>query len=68
MKLIAYGADLVLVSRPVMFGLSYGGEDGVKKLITMLNDELKLAMALTRSFNLKEITEKNVIHFTRPKL
>lgn len=68
MKLIALGADTILVSRPIMYGLVYGGQDGVKNLLTMLNEELKLAMALTHCFNVSEVTEEQVVHVIRPKL
>lgn len=57
MKLIALGADAVLVSRPVMWALVHGGQTGVKNLLTMLNEELKLAMALTHCFRIQEVTE-----------
>jgi len=51
-----------------MWGLVKGGEEGVKALLEMLNEELKLAMALTHNFKLHEITERKVIHFVRAKL
>lgn len=57
MKLIALGADAVLVSRPVMWALVHGGQTGVNNLLTMLNEELKLAMALTHCFRIQEVTE-----------
>lgn len=34
----------------------------------MINEELKLAMALTNSMDIKQITEERVIHSYRPKL
>lgn len=52
MKCLAYGANAVVLNRPIMWGLHYNGKDGVKSLCTMLNDELKLAMALTHCFKL----------------
>ena len=62
MKCLAYGANAVFMSRPVMFGLHAGGEDGVKDIISMLNEEIRLAMALTSCFKITDITEKQVIH------
>jgi isopentenyl diphosphate isomerase/L-lactate dehydrogenase-like FMN-dependent dehydrogenase len=67
-KALAYGATAVFVQRPIMWGLVKGGEEGVKALLEMLNEELKLAMALTHNFKLHEITERKVIHFVRAKL
>ena len=52
MKCLAHGADAVFISRPIMWGLHYKGEEGVKSLVVMLNEELKLAMALTHCFSI----------------
>jgi len=58
LKCLALGATSVSMSRPVMWGLNYNGQEGVKDIMNMLNEEIKLGMALTHSFNLGEITEK----------
>lgn len=55
-KCLALGADGVFVCRPVAWGLCYGGESGLKDLLCMLNEEVKLAMALTHSLKIKDIT------------
>ena len=68
LKCLAFGANAVFISRPVMWGLTMGGEQGVKNLMTMLNDELKLGMALTHCFKLSDVTENQVIHMVRPRL
>ena len=68
MKLLALGANVVFFNKAVMWGLHEGGVEGCKNLFEMLNDELKLAMALTCCFKIKDITEKQVIHMIRPKL
>lgn len=62
LKCIAYGADAVFISRPVMWGLNFGGEEGCQEMMTMLNEELKLCMCLTHCFDLKMIKEEQVIH------
>jgi isopentenyl diphosphate isomerase/L-lactate dehydrogenase-like FMN-dependent dehydrogenase len=46
LKAIALGARAVLVGRPVIWGLAAAGVDGVAEVLTMLHDELALAMAL----------------------
>jgi len=50
MKCLAYGADAVFLNRPVIFGLHAGGEEGCKDIMVMLNEEIRLAMALTCCF------------------
>ena len=67
-KAIAYGANAVFVQRPVMWGLVKGGQEGLTAMLEMLNEELKLAMALTHNFKREEITERKVIHFVRAKM
>jgi len=41
--------------------LNSDGKAGLQKMIEMVNEELKLAMVLTHSVNVKAITEKQVI-------
>lgn len=57
LKCIALGATGVSMGRPVMWGLNYNGLDGVKDVMNMLNEEIKLGMALTHCFNLNDVTE-----------
>jgi (S)-2-hydroxy-acid oxidase len=57
MKCLALGADAVFVNRPVGWGLCYKGENGLKELLCMLNEEVRLAMALTHCFKIKDITQ-----------
>lgn len=45
-KALALGARLVLVGRPVLWGLAAEGEAGVRRVLTGLRDELDLALAL----------------------
>ena len=46
LKAIAYGARAVLVGRPILWGLTVGGEAGVKYVLEMLRNEFDLAMGL----------------------
>jgi isopentenyl diphosphate isomerase/L-lactate dehydrogenase-like FMN-dependent dehydrogenase len=43
---LALGARAVLVGRPVLWGLACGGRDGVRHVLSLLHDELKLALML----------------------
>lgn len=45
-KALALGARAVLVGRPYLWGLAAGGEDGVRRVLEMLRDELEGACAL----------------------
>ncbi|RKH11151.1 alpha-hydroxy-acid oxidizing protein [Corallococcus sp. CA047B] len=47
LKALALGAKAVLVGRPVYWGLAAGGEEGVGHLLSMLREELELALALS---------------------
>jgi 4-hydroxymandelate oxidase len=56
LKALALGANAVLVGRPVLWGLATGGESGVTEALQMLQKEFDLAMALSGSSKLEEIT------------
>ncbi|XP_071794962.1 2-Hydroxyacid oxidase 1-like isoform X2 [Asterias amurensis] len=47
LKALALGARAVFIGRPVWWGLTYKGEEGVRKVLELLRDELSLAMALS---------------------
>jgi 4-hydroxymandelate oxidase len=46
LKALALGARAVLIGRPYLWGLAVEGEAGVRKILTMLREELVLAMQL----------------------
>ena len=47
LKALALGARAVLIGRPYLWGLTIGGEDGVRAVIETLRRELSNAMALS---------------------
>jgi len=53
---LALGADAVLVGRPVLWGLTLGGADGVREVLQLLNSQLDEAMALVGAPSLPDIT------------
>jgi 4-hydroxymandelate oxidase len=55
LKGLALGADLVAVGRPVLWALAVDGADGVQRVLTLLRDELSLAMALAGCRSLADI-------------
>tara|TARA_R110000744_G_scaffold2238_9_gene8979 strand:- start:8039 stop:9148 length:1110 start_codon:yes stop_codon:yes gene_type:complete len=55
-KAIALGANGVLIGRPVLNGLAVAGALGVAHSLTLLQQELELAMALTGCETISDIT------------
>ena len=55
LKALALGANAVLVGRPIFYGLSSAGADGVQRMLAILRHELELAMALTGRKEIAEI-------------
>ncbi|XP_072859197.2 2-Hydroxyacid oxidase 1 isoform X1 [Pogona vitticeps] len=47
LKALAFGARAVFIGRPVIWGLAYQGEEGVKEVLQILKEEFRLAMALS---------------------
>jgi 4-hydroxymandelate oxidase len=47
LKALALGAKAVLIGRPYLHGLSAGGADGVARVVEILREEFRSAMALT---------------------
>jgi isopentenyl diphosphate isomerase/L-lactate dehydrogenase-like FMN-dependent dehydrogenase len=43
---LALGARAVLVGRPALWGLAVGGEDGARRVLELLREELELALCL----------------------
>ncbi|KAG2220932.1 hypothetical protein INT45_010685 [Circinella minor] len=54
-KALAIGAQAVFIGRPVLWGLAYQGENGVKQVLNMLNYDFRLAMTLAGCANVQEI-------------
>jgi isopentenyl diphosphate isomerase/L-lactate dehydrogenase-like FMN-dependent dehydrogenase len=55
-KAIALGAKAVLVGRPVLYGLSVDGKEGVKSILRILDCELKDCMHLSGCEEISKIT------------
>lgn len=61
-KALALGANGVLVGRSVMAGLAVEGAEGVKRIITGTNEELRRVMNLTGCNNLERISSELIWH------
>ncbi|MBW4560988.1 MAG: alpha-hydroxy-acid oxidizing protein [Mojavia pulchra JT2-VF2] len=55
LKAIALGAKAVLIGRPVLWGLALAGTAGVSHIISLLEDEFSVAMALSGCAKLQDI-------------
>ncbi|KAM9784296.1 2-Hydroxyacid oxidase 1 isoform 2-T2 [Syngnathus typhle] len=60
LKALALGAKAVFIGRPVLWGLSCQGEQGVIAVLQLLKDELKLAMGLAGCRSLSEVSRSLV--------
>ncbi|THG13082.1 hypothetical protein TEA_029728 [Camellia sinensis var. sinensis] len=58
-KALALGAQAVMIGRPVLYGLAAKGENGVRRVIEMLKDELEPTMALSGCLTVKDITRSH---------
>jgi len=57
---LALGADAVLVGRPVLWGLATGGEEGARRVLELLREELELALCLCGCASSAELTRAHV--------
>jgi isopentenyl diphosphate isomerase/L-lactate dehydrogenase-like FMN-dependent dehydrogenase len=57
---LALGARAVLVGRPVMFGLAFGGAKGVEQVLGIIRDETENALALLGCRSPADVTRAHV--------
>ncbi|HEY9804022.1 MAG TPA: alpha-hydroxy acid oxidase [Leptolyngbyaceae cyanobacterium] len=62
LKALAIGAQAVLIGRPILWGLAVGGQAGVSHVISLLQKELNVAMALMGCSKLADI-DSSFLHF-----
>lgn len=55
LKALALGAKAILIGRPILWGLAVKGKVGVSHIISLLQNELSLAMALSGCAQLQDI-------------
>ena len=61
LKALALGARAVLLGRPVLWALAVDGEAGVERALTLLKDELRLAMMLSGRPTLASIDRSLIV-------
>lgn len=59
---LALGAKMCFIGRPVIYGLTCEGQEGVENILKILKNELDITMCNTGVKNLKEITRNMVVH------
>ncbi len=59
-RMLALGADFVLLGRAWAYALAGGGEAGVAHVLKLIEAEMRTAMALTGCTNLREI-DRNML-------
>ena len=60
-KALALGADFVWIGRPVLWGLSYKGQEGVELCLRLLRDEFTLCMGLAGTVKTSEISKDYIV-------
>jgi 4-hydroxymandelate oxidase len=60
LKALALGANAVLIGRAYIWGLAVGGETGVARVLSLLRNELELAMALCGVKSVAEVGQSLV--------
>jgi isopentenyl diphosphate isomerase/L-lactate dehydrogenase-like FMN-dependent dehydrogenase len=63
---LALGARAVLVGRPVLYGLAFGGDEGVRQVLEILRDETENALALLGCRSPDEVTPAHVTRVASP--
>lgn len=60
-KALALGADFVWIGRPVLWGLAYGGQQGVELALRLLSDEIRLSMGLAGLTKVQDISKEYLV-------
>jgi L-lactate dehydrogenase (cytochrome) len=60
-RMIALGADAVLIGRAFIYALATHGEAGVKHLLDLFEKEMRVAMVLTGAKSISEITRDSLV-------
>lgn len=60
-KALALGADFVWIGRPVLWGLAYKGEEGVRTCLRLLQDEFRLCMGLAGCVKVEDINKDYLV-------
>ncbi|KAI9710073.1 MAG: hypothetical protein M1828_002220 [Chrysothrix sp. TS-e1954] len=64
-KALALGASFVWVGRPILWGLSYNGQEGVEHCLRLYRDEIKLCMGLAGTVKVEDINKEYLVKMDR---
>ncbi len=64
-RMLALGADAVLLGRPYVYALAAAGEAGVENLLDLIDKEMRVAMTLTGAHTIGEITRESLASSVR---
>lgn len=64
-RMLALGADGVLLGRAFVYALAAQGEAGVANLLDLIAKEMRVAMTLTGARSIREISEDSLVGFPR---
>jgi L-lactate dehydrogenase (cytochrome) len=59
-RMIALGADMVLIGRAFIYALAAAGGAGVENVLTLFEKEMRVAMTLTGARSISEITRESL--------
>ena len=60
-RMLALGADTVLLGRAFIYALATAGEAGVDNLLNLIEKEMRVAMALTGTRSISEISRDTLV-------
>ncbi|WP_375640702.1 FMN-dependent L-lactate dehydrogenase LldD [Bartonella sp. MM55XZML] len=61
-RMIAQGADAVMIGRAFVYALAAAGKKGVMHLLDLFANEMRVAMTLTGTQTIKDITSKSLVN------
>ncbi|GAA4663171.1 FMN-dependent L-lactate dehydrogenase LldD [Bartonella pachyuromydis] len=61
-RMIAQGADAVMIGRAFVYALAAAGENGVTHLLDLFANEMRVAMTLTGAHTIKDITRESLVN------
>lgn len=59
-RMVAMGADAVLLGRAFVYALAAGGQKGVENLLDIMEKELRVAMTLTGASTISDLTSESL--------
>ena len=58
MRALAFGADFVMLGRPLMYAIGADGAKGLRRIINLIKEELSTNLGLVGLNNINEVDEK----------